>query len=91
MFDEFSAGYYVGQLYIEPHDGEHAVMDRVQHEEANEQVYAADEGIERVDYPLVMKWAQATSPSSGTMTYLRTRSPCPTARSRRPPWRTRRH
>lgn len=55
MFEEFSAGYYVGRLYIEPYDGEHAVMDRNQHEEANEQIYASGEGIERVDHPLVMK------------------------------------
>lgn len=55
MFEEFSAGYYVGQLYVEPYDGEHAVLEHDQHEEANEQVYASDEGIERTDHPLVMK------------------------------------
>lgn len=55
MFEEFSAGYYVGRLYIEPHDGDYAVMDRDQHEEANEQVYASGEVIERRDHPLVMK------------------------------------
>ena len=55
MFEEFSAGYYVGRLYIEPYDGDHAVMDRGQHEEANEQIYSSGDGIERLDYPLVMK------------------------------------
>ncbi len=55
MFEAFSAGYYVGRFYVEPHGGDHAVMDRDQHEEANEQVYATGEGVERVDHPLVVK------------------------------------
>lgn len=28
LFEEFSAGYCVGQLYIESIDGEHAVMEQ---------------------------------------------------------------
>lgn len=55
MFEEFSAGYYVGRLYIEPYDGDHAVMHSDQHEEANEQAYASGETVERLDHPLVMK------------------------------------
>jgi hypothetical protein len=55
MFEEFSAGYYVGQLYIGLSDGEYAVMEREQHEEANEQIYTTGEGVERVDHQLVMK------------------------------------
>lgn len=55
MFEEFSRGYYLGQLYVEPYDGERAVMHRDQHERANEQVYATGDGIERLDHPLVMK------------------------------------
>lgn len=55
VFEEFSAGYYIGQLYVEPHTGEHGVMDRAQHAAANEQVYATGEGVERLDHPLVMK------------------------------------
>jgi hypothetical protein len=55
LFEEFSAGYYVGRLYIEPYDGDHAAMDHDQHVEANEQVYATGDDIERVDHPLVMK------------------------------------
>lgn len=47
MFEAFSAGYYVGRFYIDAYDGAHAVMDRDQHEEANEQVYATGEGVER--------------------------------------------
>lgn len=55
LLDEFSAGYYVGQFFIEPYEGDHAVMDRAQHEEANEQIYTTGEDIERVDHPLIMK------------------------------------
>ena len=55
MFEEFSRGYYLGRLYVEPNDGERPVMHRDQHERVNEQLYAAGEGVERLDYPLVMK------------------------------------
>ncbi|WP_135822050.1 DUF5802 family protein [Halostella litorea] len=55
MFEEFSSGYYFGRLYVEPFDGERAVMQRAQHERVNEQLYASGEGIERLDTPLVMK------------------------------------
>ena len=55
MFEEFSSGYYLGRLYVEPSDGERAVMRRDQHERINEQLYASGEGIERLDSPLVMK------------------------------------
>jgi len=55
MFEEFSAGYYLGQLYVEPRDGEQAVVHEQHHERANERVYANGEGIERLDHPLVMK------------------------------------
>jgi hypothetical protein len=55
MFEEFSAGYYLGQLYVEPRDGERAVVHEEHHERANETVYASGEGVERLDNPLVMK------------------------------------
>ncbi|WP_115865158.1 DUF5802 family protein [Halorussus litoreus] len=55
MFEEFSSGYYLGRLYVEPTDGDHAAMRREQHERINEQLYASGEGIERLDNPLVMK------------------------------------
>lgn len=55
MFEEFSGGYYLGRLYVAPRDGEHAVMHRDQHEQANRQVYAEGEGVERLDHPLVVK------------------------------------
>ena len=55
MFEAFSTGYYFGRLYVEPTTGDHAVMQRAQHEQVNEQVYASGEGVERLDAPLVMK------------------------------------
>lgn len=55
MFETFSRGYYVGRLYVEPHDGDRAVMRRDQHELVNEQLYATGDGVERLDHPLVMK------------------------------------
>jgi hypothetical protein len=55
MFERFSSGYYLGRLYVEPHDGERAVIHRTDHERVNEQLYAAGVGVERVDFPLVMK------------------------------------
>ncbi|MFC7115639.1 DUF5802 family protein [Natronoarchaeum sp. GCM10025703] len=55
MFEEFSSGYYFGRLYVEPFDGDKAVMQREQHERVNEELYATGEGIERLDSPLVMK------------------------------------
>lgn len=55
MFEPFSASYYLGRLYVEPHDGDHAVMQCDEHERVNEQLYATGEGVERLDTPLVMK------------------------------------
>ncbi len=55
MFEEFSESYYLGRLYVEPYDGEDAVMHREQHEQANKQVYTTGDGVERLDCPLVMK------------------------------------
>ena len=55
MFERFSSGYYLGRLYVEPHEGERAVIHRTDHERMNERLYTDGEGVERVDYPLVMK------------------------------------
>ena len=55
MFEPFSRGYYLGRMYVEPRDSERAAMARAQHERVNEQLYAEDEGVERLDRPLVMK------------------------------------
>ncbi|MFB6068537.1 MAG: DUF5802 family protein [Halobacterium sp.] len=55
MFERFSSGYYLGRLYVEPHDGDRAVIQRTDHERVNQELYATGEGVERVDLPLVMK------------------------------------
>lgn len=55
MFEVFSRSYYLGRLYVTPSDEEYARMHSQQHEQVNEQLYATDEGIERLDTPLVMK------------------------------------
>ncbi|MCO8242907.1 MULTISPECIES: DUF5802 family protein [unclassified Haladaptatus] len=55
MFESFSSGYYLGRLYVEPYEGDHAVMCRDDHESVNKALYSSGEGIERLDWPLVMK------------------------------------
>jgi len=55
MFEQFSRGYYMGRLYVEPSGDERTTMCKRQHEQLNEQLYATDEGVERLDMPLVMK------------------------------------
>ncbi|MEF8778068.1 MAG: DUF5802 family protein [Natronomonas sp.] len=49
MFEQFSSGYYLGRLYVEPYDGDHAAIHRKHHEKVNEQLYESDSA------PLVMK------------------------------------
>lgn len=65
MFEEFSSGYYFGRLYVEPFDGDRAVMQRDQHERVNEQLYASGEGVERLDAPLVFKLDECHFPVHG--------------------------
>ena len=55
MFERFSSGYYLGELYVEPHDGDRAVIRRADHERVNEQLYADGDRVERLDAPPVMK------------------------------------
>ena len=55
MFEQFSDGYYLGRLYVEPTTAAHAQMCQAQHERVNEQLYADGAGIDRLDRPLVMK------------------------------------
>lgn len=55
MFESFSRGYYLGRLYVAPRDGDHAVMQADQHEQVNRQLYADEDGIARLDAPLVVK------------------------------------
>ncbi|WP_058364870.1 DUF5802 family protein [Haloparvum sedimenti] len=65
MFERFSSGYYLGKLYVQPHDGDRAVIRREDHERVNEQLYATGEGVERLDAPLVMKVDRSHIPVSG--------------------------
>jgi len=55
MFEEFSRGYYLGRLYVEPGADGAAKMCRAQHEHVNRQLYGDGEGVDRLDRPLVMK------------------------------------
>jgi hypothetical protein len=55
MFAEFSGSYYLGRLYVEPSTDDTARMCHAQHERVNEQLYGEQEGVERLDWPLVMK------------------------------------
>ena len=48
MFEQFSSGYYLGRLYVEPYEGDRAVIHREHHEQVTEQLYEEHE-------PLVMK------------------------------------
>lgn len=48
MFEEFSSGYYLGRLYVEPYVGDHAVLDSDYHEYVNDELYA-DGGSEYPD------------------------------------------
>jgi len=54
-FEEYSAAYYMGVLYVEATPGEYAVMARDQHEAANRHIYTSGQGLERLDAPLVAK------------------------------------
>ena len=65
MFERFSGGYYLGRLYVEPHDGERAVIQRDQHEHVNKQLYTTGDGLERLDAPLVMKLETCHFPVHG--------------------------
>ncbi len=55
MFERFSSGYYLGEMYVEPYDGDCAVIQRNDHEYVNKQLYTSGDGVERIDAPLVMK------------------------------------
>lgn len=55
MFEQFSKGYYLGRLYIEPNSTGRATMCREQHERVTRQLYTDERGIHRLDQPLIMK------------------------------------
>jgi len=55
MFERFSSGYYLGEMYVQPRADEEAAIRRADHERVNEQLYAEEADIARLDNPLVMK------------------------------------
>lgn len=55
MFERFSSGYYLGEMYVQPRPEDAAAIKRSDHERVNEQLYADDTGLSRLDNPLVMK------------------------------------
>lgn len=59
MFEQFSRGYYMGRLYVEPNNSDRTTMCREQHEHLNRQLYAHGSGVERLDRPLVIKLGSA--------------------------------
>ena len=48
MFEEFSSGYYLGRMYVEPHDSERPVMQ-------DEEFETVSHGVYEEEKPLVMK------------------------------------
>jgi hypothetical protein len=55
MFEQFSSGYYLGELYVSPRETEAAAIRQSDHERVNEQLFGDESGITRLDNPLVMK------------------------------------
>lgn len=66
MFEQFSTGYYLGRLYVEPSADEAAAMCEHQHERVNRHLYTEDEGVERADRPLIMKLGTRHFPVEGS-------------------------
>jgi len=65
MFEQFSRGYYLGRLYVEPqHEGSPA-MCREQYEQVSQQLYAEETGVSRTGLPLVMKLGTRHFPVHG--------------------------
>jgi hypothetical protein len=42
MFEQFSGGYYLGRLYVEPYEGDRPAMSRLDHEQVSRQLYTGD-------------------------------------------------
>ncbi|MFD1514767.1 DUF5802 family protein [Halomarina rubra] len=61
MFEQFSGGYYLGRLYVEPYEGDRPAMSRLDHEQVTRQLYAdgttpaPSDPIADGQRPLVMK------------------------------------
>lgn len=61
MFEQFSGGYYLGRLYVEPYEGDRPAISRLDHEQVARQLYepdatrAASDPVADGNQPLVMK------------------------------------
>ena len=55
MFEPFSDGYYLGRLYVAAEQRDQPALQATRHEQVNRDLYGRGEGVERTDYPLVMK------------------------------------
>lgn len=55
MFEAYSSGYYLGRLYVEPHEGDRALMDADQHERVVGQLYPDGTDGDLPEDSLVMK------------------------------------
>ncbi len=60
MVESFSAGYYLLRLYIEPHEGDRAVINSVDHSDLLDEVYG-DADI-RPQQPLLVKLDESHLP-----------------------------
>jgi len=65
MFEPFSTAYYLGRLYVRGRDADRAAIHADRHEQVNRELYADGDGVERLDYPLVMKLETAHFPVHG--------------------------
>lgn len=57
MVEEFSTGYYLLRLYVEPYHGDRAVLNRTVHAELLEELYSEDPS--DPETPLLMKVDEA--------------------------------
>lgn len=64
MFEQFSRGYYLGRLYVEPRDDETARMCHEQYRRVADQLYG-DDGARAGGAPLVMKLGTRHFPVHG--------------------------
>ena len=61
MFEQFSVGYYLGRLYVEPYEGDRPAISRLGHEQVARQLYepaatqTASDPVADGNQPLVMK------------------------------------
>jgi hypothetical protein len=67
MFEPFSSGYYLGRLYVQPHDGDRPAMHREQHEHVSEQLYG-DEAASNGDVESADDTTTPSDPAEPTYT-----------------------